>query len=143
MATTETQVRKMCDEARVKGGIQKRVLEGWEVQISYRPPKTALNPFHKGIWHVSLMLYPYGRGSVEADWAVHGKLVAMSGCPDIKECCLTPPETTDPNAAHHYTWGSDGKSLKEYGATPEAAAKGKQLADAVLDHVRKQGGEPS
>lgn len=143
MATTETQVRKMIDDARKKGGIQKRVLEGWELQISYRAPKTPLNPFHKGIWHVSLMLYPYGRGSTEEDWGVHGKLVAMSGCPDPIECCLTPPETTDPNAAHHYTWGSDGKSLKEHGIGPQHAAVGKKLAEAVLDQMHKQGGKPS
>jgi hypothetical protein len=55
-------------------------------------------------WLFSAMLYPRGRSSTEKDWAFLGAATAALRIPDPVSCCLTPPETTHPNAVHYWQW---------------------------------------
>lgn len=51
-------------------------------------------------WHLSMMLYPKGRGSTEEDWKWLGRLAAYLGAPEKP---LVMRENA-PNAPVHWNW---------------------------------------
>ena len=60
-------------------------------------------------WIFSACLHPRGRGSVEADWNLLGRMMAAVGA--SPESQRTPFETTHPNEVHY--WISDRFRLSE------------------------------
>jgi hypothetical protein len=54
-------------------------------------------------WHLSVTLFPRGRGSTDADWKFLGQAVAYLGGPP--QPLLGMPE--DPNAPIHWSWSTD------------------------------------
>ena len=49
-------------------------------------------------WHLSVMLVPIGRGSVDKDWKWLGQITAYLGAPD------EPLYWPQPNRPHHWDW---------------------------------------
>jgi hypothetical protein len=89
------------------------VHKGWSIVLSKatNPCCCALDHEH---WHLSCRLVPLGRGSTLDDWRELGSIVARlqrdTGALDPSPNPVIPAEETDPNAAHHWAWNSDGIS---------------------------------
>jgi hypothetical protein len=88
------------------------VHNGWSVilSMSKQNPCCERGPDHEH-WHLSLRLVPLGRGSTLLDWDELGRIVGRLQCDTGSSAAgiqpLTPFETTDPNAAHHWAWTTD------------------------------------
>lgn len=73
-------------------------LKGWHLEIE----RGKAAGIENRTWMLSAILYPRGRNSTEKDWKFLGAATAALRIPI--DACLTPLDTTDPNAVHYWQW---------------------------------------
>lgn len=93
MIFVESMKKEALKRRDIAGAVVLRVVCGWEFGLSCNENR----------WHFSAKLFPQGRGSTEKDWHYLGRVLAEVGAPEQP---LTPFETTDPNAVHHWDWSA-------------------------------------
>lgn len=112
VATALKALETMSSAAREnEGSLIVRVVCGWSFNLSLNLGQKA--PDGSGWWHLSAMLVPEGRSSVDDDWIFLGRACRTIGLPtDPKTGApitpVTPFETTPPNDIHHWTWAESG-----------------------------------
>lgn len=55
-------------------------------------------------YHLSMSLYPKGRGSLVDDWEFLGKALARWGVPEDRVRLMDEKIRTEPNGVFHYMW---------------------------------------
>lgn len=86
----------------------REVANGWSVILTRHLRAEAHEPGQE-CWHFSAMLYPGRRSSSEGDWAMLGRL--MAHVQHVLKHDTQPQmldERTNPNAAQHFIWHTDG-----------------------------------
>lgn len=92
--------------AGMRGQLPSATVRGWNVKLSAQEAGSHL------CWNGSALLVPSGRSSTEEDWAVLGRIVALTGAP--KEAMSQISEQIAaglaPNRPHHWVWTTPASS---------------------------------